>query len=206
MKRFILFFIVCIIMVGCNQDTTLEEDKVKEQTETEDNELEQTTNEADDEQEETPPDSFVKENITITQTNELDLEQVSGPVQVDFSELIIASYEVPDNQKDIFHGFDHATLAVIEMSITNTSNDVMYFFPNQSTITTNTGETMDADMLISSLIGIPLEAGKELDGNIIFILESDPEEIDDIKLTMPGTEDESNEQIGEPINLHMELR
>jgi len=91
------------------------------------------------------------------------------------------------------------------MSIKNTSNDVVYFSPNQSTITTNTGETINADMLISSLIGIPLEAGKELDGNIIFILESDPEEIDEIELTMPGAEDESNEKIGEPINLHIEL-
>ncbi len=80
------------------------------------------------------------------------------------------------------------------------------FFVGQATITTNTGEQIESDMLFSEHIDGEFIGAVKKSGTQFFILEnSDPNEIEWVRVLISGPSDEDWEDVGEDLDFTVEF-
>src|SRR5690606_26822698 len=104
-----------------------------------------------------------------------------------------------------FDNKDEVTIVTIAMKVENTSEDTISIYPNQAALTTNTGEQVDADMLLSDDIGGEFFGKVNKEGDVIFQLDAPADEITKVKYIMDGAHDTSYNSLSDQIQVDLEF-
>ncbi|MBP1969130.1 hypothetical protein J2Z83_001233 [Virgibacillus natechei] len=92
------------------------------------------------------------------------------------------------------------------MEVENTREEDTIFYASQATLTTNTGEQLEPDMFFSEHIDGEFIGPVTKSGSSFYILEnSKAEDIESIRLIFSGASNEDWEDIGEEIDIEIEL-
>ncbi|SEA52732.1 hypothetical protein SAMN05421743_105184 [Thalassobacillus cyri] len=180
-----------------NQDTTSKED--------EDNK-EDTTGEEETESEE----SNVEEIDGGTRTTHFKVEDInamaeSGPINLTVKSIAGVTINIEDEAvKELFDGEDTVDFIVLDTVAENTSEDDIMIYPDQGTLTTDTGEQSEADMLLSDSVGGDFYGQVSKDGAIAFQVK-DSESVSKATFIVDGASNADYETIGDQIKLEIPI-
>lgn len=202
-KKLSLFFVLVMfgmVLVACGDSDTHDTTKS-----TNDENVEE-TDESEDTTVGNEDDSNVEESdigtLTIAYKNtELSETAESGPISLEISGVQVADLEVAEDYIDMFDDEDELTVITVHMRAENSSEDTISMYPDQATLTTDTGEQIEADLFYSDDVGGEFfgEVGKE--GEVIFFANSPAEDIGEITLIIDGAHNEDFETIGDDIKV-----
>lgn len=130
----------------------------------------------------------------------------TGPMTLDIPQLNIQDVELSGDLLE-FIEFEPTGIIQIDMEVSNTSDDDINFYPDQATITTNTGEQLEADLWFSDHIGGEYLGAVNKSGSVYYLLEnSNPEDIDTIRITMSAPTTTADwENAGEAVDFEVTI-
>lgn len=99
------------------------------------------------------------------------------------------------------------TLVVIDVSAENTSEDTINFYIDQATLTSNTKEQVDPDMLLSDYIDAEFLGNVIHSGTLMYILpNSTASDVETITLHIDAPHDENFESTGDPVKIEIQTK
>lgn len=143
-------------------------------------------------------ESEIGKRTTIKSKKDLNHSK-TGPFTMIVTDVQISTLEPSEDYKDMFDGKDKITFVTIATEVENKSEDTNSFYPDQGTITTDTKEQVDADLMLSDEVGGDFIGEVAKKGNVIFFLDSPAEEINNIKYVIEGPHNENIDRLGEGI-------
>lgn len=132
-------------------------------------------------------------------SEEVNAFQESGPFTVKVNKMQVAKLEVSENYKSMFNNKDIVTIVTLEVEVENKSSETNSIYPNQGTIVTNTKEQKEAHLSLSDDVGGDFIGEVIKKGNVIFVLDSNAEEITSFKYVIDGPIDSNWDKLGEDI-------
>lgn len=129
----------------------------------------------------------------------------SGPIKLTVNDIQISKVNPSPNYKSMFNDKDEVTSVVMAVEVENTSDETISFFPDQGTIVTNTKEQKEAEIFLSDSVGGDFIGQVKKKGNIIFILESNAEEINNVKFVLGNASNANFESVGEEITVTYDI-
>src|SRR5699024_5124170 len=115
------------------------------------------------------------------------------------------SMGVSDEYHDFFET-DQLEYIQVNLQVENTSDDNITFYASQAIMTTSTGEQLEPDMLMSDHIDGEYFGEVNKSATSIYILENSvAEDVDSIRLIFSAATDENFEDVGEEIDIEVEL-
>lgn len=220
MKRIllILFAIMLAVLVGCGDSsanmTGESEEEVKEE-----NDFSDETEEAGEDEGETmtteeneSEDAAVGDIVTseageatlVSRTDDVGTFE-SGPIKLTVEKANGVSMAVSDEYYDFFET-DQLEYIQVDLQVENTSDDNITFYASQATMTTSTGEQLEPDMLMSDHIDGEYYGEVNKSGTSFYILENSAvEDVESIRLIFSAASDENFEDLGEEIDIEVEL-
>lgn len=129
----------------------------------------------------------------------------TGPFKLEIENVSGQTMEISDYY---IHMFDDDEIEVIQvdMNVENTSEDHLNFYASQAIMTTNTGEQLESDVLMSEHIDARFLGAVKKSGTALYILrDSQAEEIETIKLFFDPPHNESYKSVGEEIEVEISL-
>lgn len=208
MKKFylsLLFLILSVSLAACGDTENKDTNDTKEPTTTdkdsEHKEGEASVNEDEEMGTEDVEDTELGKLSIAYKNKELNETTESGPMKLSVTAIQLANLEVAEDYKEMFDNKDKVTVITVEMKAENTTDETISFYPDQATLTTDTGDQQDADMLLSDSVGGDFFGKVNKEGNVIFIVKSPAEEIGEINLIISGSHDEEFENQGEDVKL-----
>lgn len=206
-KRILLLLMILVLsisLIACSNSTSQEREETATETET----AEEVASEGTEEQESQESGPEVEETdigiMTRYKTNkDLNLEQQTGPFVVRVLASQLATLETNEDSKPMFDNKDKVTILTLQVEVENTSEETNSIYPNQGTVVTNTKEQVECDLFLSEDVGGDFIGQVVKKGDIFFILDSDPEEITDVKYIISAPHDENFDTIGEDITFEL---
>lgn len=129
----------------------------------------------------------------------------SGPIRLTITDIQISKVNPKPDYKSIFNDKDEVTSVVVAVEVENTSDETVSFYPNQGTVVTNTKEQKEAEIFLSDEVGGDFIGKVIKKGNIIFLLDSKADEINNVKFVLGHPSNENFESIGEDITLSYDI-
>lgn len=129
----------------------------------------------------------------------------SGPIKLTITDVQISKVNPSPNYKSMFNDKDEVTSVVLAVEVENTSDETISFFPDQGTIVTDTKEQKEAEIFLSDEVGGDFIGQVKKKGNIIFILDSNAEEINNVKFVLGHPSNENLENVGEDITVTYDI-
>lgn len=202
---FIIILVIAIITIGCSSEKSTAEGEIIARNE---NDTEDVTEKEKEKEKENIKDVAEEETdiglMTIYKTNDkVNLEQQSGPFIVKVLKSRLSTLEVNEDSRFMFNGKDKVTILTLYIEAENTNGETNFIYPDQGTIVTNTKEQIECNMWLSDNIGGDFIGKVIKEGNIFFVLDSQPEEITEIKYIISGAHDENLDNIGEDITFEL---
>lgn len=94
----------------------------------------------------------------------------------------------------------------VDMDVENTSDETIEFYASQAVMTTNTGEQLEPDMLLSEHIDGEYIGAVKKSGTSFYVLEnSKAEDVESIRLIYSAPVDSDWESMGEDIDIEIDL-
>ena len=220
MNRFllILFALMVTILAACG-DSSANIDGESEEEIKEENASSDETEEADKDEGETMTaeeneteeaavgdvvTSEVGEATLVSRTDDVGTFE-SGPIKLTVEKANGVSMAVSDEYYDFFET-DQLEYIQVDLQVENTSEDNITFYASQAIMTTSTGEQLEPDMLMSDHIDGEYFGEVNKSGTSFYILEnSDAEDVESIRLIFSAASNENFEDIGEEIDIEVEL-
>lgn len=144
---------------------------------------------------------------TIQFTNKkLGISTKLGPINFKINKVQTSRLKINEGYKKMFEDKNEVTLIVLEADVENTSDDSVNFYPNQAKLTTNTGEQIDAAIVLSDDVGGEFIGKVKKSGNIIFLAESDPKKITDVKFIVEGPSDANFTSLAERYTVEVKTK
>lgn len=141
----------------------------------------------------------------IAQNKEINDTYESGPMKLTVNALQISKLNPSDNYKEMFEGKDEVSVITMAVDVENTSEDTISFYPDQSTVVTDTKEQKEANIFISDELGGDFIGNVKKSGNIIYILDSKAEDIHSLKFVIEGASNSNLETVGDKIEFNYSL-
>lgn len=195
MKRYgLVFALPFALLVGCGEADELKttstdtEEVVAAETE------EQT---AEPEEEADVQESELGSNQIYMKNKALDISETIGSIQFAIDKVQTSRLSVEAAYRDMFDGKEAVTVVAMNVSVENTIDDTVNFHPNQATLVTNTGEQVTADLWYSEDVGGEFLGKVRKEGNVLFFVETMPEELTEVRFIVDGPFDANYEQIAE---------
>ncbi|WP_188455679.1 hypothetical protein [Virgibacillus oceani] len=208
LKKFVFLFAVMVIagmvLTACGEDTS---DNSEGKAKAESNQSMASDDLAEnDKTDEANDDEMVQESeigtLRIAYKNkDLDENAESGPVKLNVSGIQIGDLEVNEDYLDMFDGKKKVTVITLKMKAENTSDDTIGFYPDQATITTDTGDQADAAMFFSDNVGGDFIGKVHKEGDVMFLVDSPAKDIGKVNLIVDGAHDEGFESVGEKVEM-----
>lgn len=130
--------------------------------------------------------------------DELNISQTSGPVTLSITKIERSQIEPREEYQDILGGKKLGALT-FNVTVENSSQDTLSIYPDQGTVTTGSGEQIDASPLFSDEVGGEIGSGQEKKGIILFTFDGDPAKINKLSFVVEGAHNESFETVGKKI-------
>ncbi|WP_130808290.1 hypothetical protein [Senegalia massiliensis] len=199
MKKILVLLMVLLMafsLIACG-DSSNEED-TSDDAKTKESSAEDVDDSKDDSEGKTE-ESEIGKRTTIKSKKDLNIVKETGPFTMIVTDVQISTLEPSEDYKDMFDGKDKITFVTIATEVENKSEDTNSFYPDQGTITTDTKEQVDADLMLSDEVGGDFIGEVAKKGNVIFFLDSPAEEINNIKYVIEGPHNENIDRLGEGI-------
>lgn len=207
MKKILLIAALILTLSACSQNeesanTPTTEQTAEQETETEEKEVKEEPKK--ETVQETEESEYGKRTL-IKRNDNLNIEKTTGPFIVRITHAEIVKVEPSEQTKPMFENKDQVTTVSITVEAENTTEDTNSFYPNQGTITTNTQEQKDADLFFSGDVGGDFIGPVKKKENVIFVLDSAPEEIESIKYIIGVPYNSNYDSIGEELTFEIDF-
>lgn len=193
-------------------DTTVETtDPVEDETETSEPEVEEET--ATSESENTATGETEEQNglrKTPVYTNkELNHTGETGPMKYSVDALQVSKLTATTDEMAEMLGVEkdkEVTLVVVDITVENTTDDTVYFYVGQATLTSNTKEQVDSDMLLSDYIDGEYLGNVIHSGSLMYILpNSSADDVTNLTLHISAPTSENFDTIGDEVKIELDL-
>ncbi|PIC65376.1 hypothetical protein CSV79_01785 [Sporosarcina sp. P13] len=203
MNKFLLGLLATVLaatLAGCGDTGTKKEDSTPADTSSETSAVKD-ENKADKKEDENVEESELGKMTIVYKNKELNENAESGPMKLNVSAVQLANLEVAEDYKGMFDEKDKVTVITVQMKAENTIDETMSFYPDQATLTTDTGDQIDASLVLSDSVGGDFFGKVNKEGNAIFLVDTPAEEIGEISLNIDGSHDESFMNHGDKIKM-----
>lgn len=166
--------------------------------------------------ESTSPDAgeVVEENgmrkEPIYTNKELNITGQTGPINYTIEGIQVSKLTATTDETAQLLGIERdkeVALVAINASAENTTQDTVNFYLGQSTITTNTKEQVDSDMVLSEYIDGEFLGNVVHSGNVIFILpNSSASDITNVTLYVDAPSDSNFMSVGDNVQVDIALQ
>lgn len=196
----VFILVLIVLMTGCSKGGEPEKVSGKNEVNTEDVanvdesiEVEEPNDEPEVRESEIGKMTIVNINKEIGEVKE------SGPFSIQLNKVQVAKLEVDESYKSMFDDKDIVTIVTMEIEVENKDTGTNTIYPAQGTIVTNTKEQKESNIFLSDDVGGDFIGEVIKKGNVIFVLDSDAEEVTSFKYIISGPIDSNWDRIGEDI-------
>ncbi|WP_026825401.1 MULTISPECIES: DUF4352 domain-containing protein [Exiguobacterium] len=116
----------------------------------------------------------------------LGIEEKIGPIIFQIDKVQTLRLQVSSDFRFMFDDKKEVTIVSFNVIVENTSDDTVSFHPNQARLVTNTGEQVDADMIISEDVGGEFLGKVKKEGGVLFHVDSMPKELTEVRFVVEG--------------------
>lgn len=171
----------------------------------------ETETESSEEADESTVGEVVEENgmrkVPVITDKELNRSGETGPFKYSINAMQVSKLTATTDDSAQMIGIEkdkEVTLVVIDVSAENTSQDKNYFYIDQATLTTNTKEQVEADMMLSDYIDAEFIGNVVHSGTLYYILQnSSADDISQINLHIDAPHNEGFENIGDEVRIEL---
>jgi hypothetical protein len=129
----------------------------------------------------------------------------TGPIKLEIPQVNKTTGKLKGSMKEMFES-DVANYIQVDVKVENTTDETISFYPDQATITTNTGEQVNSELMMSDDVGGDFIGKIKKEGSVFFFLEkSKAEDIEWVRLLIDAPHNENLESLGEPIDIKVEF-
>ena len=162
----------------------------------------------DDGSGEVTKDSGMKKTPILTARN-IGYKGEAGPIVYTVNGIQVASMNISDEDSASVLGVEKGedfTLVAIDMTVENTSDDDISFYPYMSTIVTNTKDQIESNWLLSDSVGGDFLGNVEKSGQIFWICENvNADDLSHIKWRIDSPHDEDYDHFGDDVVIEFEF-
>lgn len=223
MKKRIVAMMLASMMalgsVGCGgsdngkQVESQKEISAEEKVEEEKEEAEEVAEEKVEETDDSTTGEVVEENglrkEPVATNKELNLEGEVGPFKYIIEGVQISKLTATTDEMAQMLGIEkdkEVALVAVNASAENTTTDTLSFYLGQATLTTNTKEQVESDMLLSEYIEGEFLGNVKHSGNLVYILKnSKAEDVTNLTLHIDAPHNENFENVGEEVKIDITL-
>ncbi|WP_251131104.1 DUF4352 domain-containing protein [Exiguobacterium sp. s70] len=190
-----------LVLVGCGDtepsSTTTEPTNQSESVPSTDSQKETTETETvQGEEFEVQEDEIGRSQIYM-KNSDLGIEETIGPIIFQIDKVQTLRLEVASDYRFFFDDQKEVTIVSFNVIVENTSDETVSFHPNQARLVTNTGEQVDADIVISEDVGGEFLGKVKKEGGVLFHVESMPEELTEVRFVVEGPYNDQFHKIAE---------
>ena len=150
----------------------------------------------------TEKSDFGTKKIQYTK-DDLGIAKKLGPMDFKINSVQTSRLIIDEASRGMFEDKEEVTLIILDVDVENTSDDTVSFYPDQAVLTTNTGEQIDAEMMFVEEIGGDFIGKVKKSGKVVFLAESDPKEITQIKYIVEGPSNANFEPLAEKYTVEI---
>ena len=208
MKKFKGFAVLLglFLLVGCNNSGSENDMSEKNTTENTVNQQDSSVqNQEEKSREKETTTSEIGELTIVNKQKDLNMTQQQGDVKITLKAAQVASLVPNDSNKALFEDKDKVTVVTLELEVENLSDETLSVYPDQGTIVTNTKEQKNADLVLSDELEGELIGKVVKKGNVIFLLDSEADQIEHIKYLIDAPHNESLDSIGDKYVFELDL-
>lgn len=197
LKKILVLFtslFLALLVTACgDSDSSKTDDNGTTQEDTKNAKKDETTNE----------ESEYGKLKVVNQKKDLNKTVQSGPINLTVNAIQTATLEPSEEYKDMFEGKNKLTIVTVNLTVENTSDDTIGFYPDQGTLTTNTNEQATAETFLSDEVGGDFYGKVKKEGNVIFQLDSDAKEVTQLKYIIDAAHDADYNSIGDQLQIDL---
>ncbi|WP_214760036.1 DUF4352 domain-containing protein [Exiguobacterium sp. s129] len=205
-----LFTLPLVFLIGCGETDEATSSETTEQTEQATDE--ETTSSSEGSESSKGEDTSegiggseefeVEENeLGISQiymkNRNLGIEEKIGPIIFQIDKVQTLRLQVASDFRFMFDEKKEVTIVSFNVIVENTSDDTVLFHPNQARLVTNTGEQVDADLIISEDVGGEFLGKVKKEGGVLFHVDSMPAELTEVRFVVEGPYNDQFNKIAE---------
>lgn len=127
----------------------------------------------------------------------LGIEEKIGPIIFQIDKVQTLRLQVSSDFRFMFDDKKEVTIVSFNVIVENTSDDTVSFHPNQARLVTNTGEQVDADIIISEDVGGEFLGKVRKEGGVLFHVDSMPAELTEVRFVVEGPYNDQFNKIAE---------
>ncbi|MEJ6528974.1 DUF4352 domain-containing protein [Exiguobacterium sp. USCH10] len=205
-----LFTLPLVFLIGCGETDEATSSEATEQTEqTTDEETTSSSEGSESSKGEDTSEGIggseefeVEENeLGISQiymkNRNLGIEEKIGPIIFQIDKVQTLRLQVASDFRFMFDEKKEVTIVSFNVIVENTSDDTVSFHPNQARLVTNTGEQVDADLIISEDVGGEFLGKVKKEGGVLFHVDSMPAELTEVRFVVEGPYNDQFNKIAE---------
>lgn len=133
---------------------------------------------------------------------------IMGPASLTIKNMRIVDIIPEDDAADMLESENNERVRsiVVDMEAENLTDGDISFYPDQMTLTTDSGEQVDADIMLSDDVGGDFLGKVKKEGSVRFLLKDNEKDIKKVTLVIdPPSSTESYEDLGNQIRLDFEI-
>src|SRR5690625_23220 len=150
-------------------------------------------------------DEHMVKNVEVVSQQELDESLTFGPLNLDINKVQLSELEISSDYVSMFDGKEEVSLITFEMRAENTSDKDLSFYPDQSTMTTSSGEQVEAVYMLNEPVGGDFFGEVWKEGNVSFAIDTPLEVLEQITLIIAPGHDDDYDNLGKQEKLKIEL-
>jgi hypothetical protein len=156
----------------------------------------------------TEQDGMRKE--VVYTNNSLDISGESGPIKYTVTDIqvskLTATTDSTASLLDLEKDKEYAVV-VAHFDVENTSDETISFYPDQSVMTTNTKEQINASLFLSDSVGGDFIGKVKKSGNVIFILKnSSADDLANVTIHIDAPHNDSFDSVGDPVEINIPVK
>ncbi|UTR14427.1 hypothetical protein MM221_17990 [Salipaludibacillus sp. LMS25] len=145
--------------------------------------------------------------FTSIKKEDIDFTETSGDMTITINSIEVADFDYNEEYYGYYDGPNEATAVILDLSIENTSDEDLFIHPDRSTITTNTGNQMEASLNFTdtTFINDDFFANVTKNGKVYFLTERIEDDIESVRWIMNGVTNDARQEVGEKIDVEIDL-
>lgn len=137
----------------------------------------------------------------VKSKKKVELIEDSASCLVKINDIEVLDFHLFDEARENFNHRDKLTIVTISLEVENDYSEGCYIYPTLGRMIINNKEEVGVDLMLSDNVG-----GESMDkGTIVFILDTEAQDIENIKYIIDAAKDEDWNSVGEEIEFEIEF-